>query len=477
VLFPTATFAIFFMVVLPLSWLLMPRGERWRPFIIAASFVFYSAWDWRFVFLLAVSIVWNYVFALAIHRRSDPRGRKSLLVAAIAGNVAILGYFKYYDFFVSNARNALGHVGIDVSSAILSITLPIGISFFTFQALSYVIDIYRRQFEPVKLLDFAVYLSFFPHLIAGPIVRAAEFLPQLKERHDPRRIDASRAFFLIVIGLFKKVVIANFLATHIVDIVFATPNRQSSLTLLVGVYAYAVQIYADFSGYTDMAIGLALLIGFRFPQNFDGPYTATSLQDFWRRWHMTLSRWLRDYLYIPLGGNRGSSRQTYRNLMLTFVIGGLWHGAAWTFVVWGAIHGGFLSYEHWRRESRAERGLPDPADTVLRRTVQRIVIFQVVCFAWIFFRAESISNAWDVITGIFDPSRWGAPSPLVTGSVLLATAIGIGAQYVPRDVTGRVMAGLSRLSPVATGVLLGISLLVINTMGPRGVAPFIYFKF
>ena len=476
-LFPTVTFAIFFMIVLPVSWLLMPRPQRWKIFILAASYFFYGYWSWRFVGLLAISTVGNQLFAKAIHRTQSERSRRALVAGAVVLNLGILGYFKYYDFFISNAQNLLRDVGIDVSPAVFQITLPIGISFFTFQALSYVIDVYRRQFEPVGPLDFAVYEAFFPHLVAGPIVRAAEFLPQLKEFHDPRRIDASRGFYLIAVGLFKKVVIANFLATEIVDIVFATPERHSSLTLLVGVYAYAVQIYADFSGYTDMAIGLALLLGFRFPQNFDGPYTATSLQDFWRRWHMTLSRWLRDYLYIPLGGNRGTRRQTYRNLMLTFVIGGLWHGAAWTFVVWGAIHGGFLAYEHWRREARAARGVPDPPDTVGRRSLQRFVTFQVVCVAWIFFRAESLSNAFDMLTGIFDPSRWGEPSPLVTGSVLLAIAVGIGSQYIPRDVTGRVMAAFSRLSPVGAGIVLGLSLLVINTMGPRGVAPFIYFSF
>jgi D-alanyl-lipoteichoic acid acyltransferase DltB (MBOAT superfamily) len=313
--------------------------------------------------------------------------------------------------------------------------------------------------------------------VAGPIVRATEFLPQLHRRHDPQRIDASRAFFLIAIGMFKKVVIANFLATHIVDVVFATPGRRSSLELLVGVYAYAVQIYADFSGYTDIAIGLALLLGFRFPQNFDGPYTATSVQDFWRRWHMTLSRWLRDYLYIPLGGNRGGPSRTYRNLMITFVLGGLWHGAAWTFVVWGAIHGGFLSYEHSRRQRRADLGLEPPPDTVARRAMQRLVTFNVVCFAWVFFRSESLANAFEVLGGIANPARWFDASPLVTTSVLVAVAVGIGAQFVPRHVTARAMARFSMLSPVAAGAALGVALLVINTMGPRGVAPFIYFQF
>jgi D-alanyl-lipoteichoic acid acyltransferase DltB (MBOAT superfamily) len=313
-LFPTVTFALFFLIVLPLSWYLMPKPVGWRVFILGASYFFYGYWNWRFVFLLGASTLVNQAIARVIHAHQSERARRIAVGGAVTFNIGLLAYFKYYDFFVGNAASLLDRVGIDASSALLSITLPVGISFFTFQALSYVIDVYRREIEPTTLPDFAVYLSFFPQLVAGPIVRATEFLPQLHRRHDPQRIDASRAFFLIAIGMFKKVVIANFLATHIVDVVFATPGRRSSLELLVGVYAYAVQIYADFSGYTDIAIGLALLLGFRFPQNFDGPYTATSVQDFWRRWHMTLSRWLRDYLYIPLGGNRGGPSRTYRNL-------------------------------------------------------------------------------------------------------------------------------------------------------------------
>ena len=476
-LFPTITFAIFLMIVLPLSWILMPQRNRWKLFMIAASYFFYGYWNWRFVFLIAASSIFNWAIGGAIFRRRRERARRRLLVLAVVANLAVLGYFKYYDFFVGEASSLFHHLGIDISDAILRITLPVGISFFTFQALSYVIDIYRRTFEPVGALDFAVYLSFFPHVVAGPIVRAAEFLPQLRERHDPRRIDASRAFFLIFIGLFKKVVIANFLATEIVDRVFASPTRHSSLEMLVGIYGYAVQIYCDFSGYTDMAIGIALLLGFRFPQNFDSPYSATSLQDFWRRWHMTLSRWLRDYVYIPLGGNRGGEARTYRNLFLTFLLGGLWHGAAWTFVVWGAIHGGFLAFEHWRRTRRERLGLPDLADTVGRRCVRRIVIFQVVCFAWIFFRAESFGNAWDVIVRVVSVNHWFDASPLVHVSILVAIAVGIGEQYIPRQALARAMSSFSRLTPVAQGVILGFALLLTNTMGPRGVAPFIYFRF
>ncbi|HEX4775690.1 MAG TPA: MBOAT family protein [Acidimicrobiia bacterium] len=474
-LFPTVTFAIFFMIVLPVSWLLMPKPARWKIFIIAASYYFYGYWDWRFVFLLGASTLGNQLFGRLIHRSEDDRARRGLLFGAVAMNLGLLGYFKYYDFFVSSGQNILRDLGISISPQIIAITLPVGISFFTFQALSYVVDIYRGNFEPVPLGEFAVYLSFFPHLVAGPIVRAAEFLPQLHERHDPRRVDGSRAFFLVASGLFKKVVIANFLATEIVDKVFASPGRHSGFEALIAIYAYAVQIYADFSGYTDIAIGLALMLGFRFPQNFDAPYSARSLQDFWRRWHMTLSRWLRDYLYIPLGGNRRGRLATYRNLMLTFVLGGMWHGAAWTFVVWGAIHGAVLAFEHWRHEERIARGLPEVEDTWRRRLVDRLVTFHIVCLAWVFFRADSFSNAAAVLGRLL--FHWGGGAALVTPWVLVAIAVGIGSQYVPGRAIARLMSEFSRLSPVIQGATLGVGLLVINVLGPRGVAPFIYFKF
>jgi D-alanyl-lipoteichoic acid acyltransferase DltB (MBOAT superfamily) len=476
-LFPTVTFAIFFMIVLPVSWLLMPRRRRWKLFMLAASYFFYGYWNWRFIFLIAASTLANQYFAKKIHETDVERRRRVWLGLAVVANLGALGYFKYYDFFVSQGTNLLDQVGVRIAPEIVAITLPVGISFFTFQALSYVIDVYRGTYKPGRLIDFAVYLSFFPHIVAGPIVRAAEFMPQLKMRHDPQKIDSSRALFLIFIGLFKKVVIANVLATEIVDAVFASPNRYSGFTVLIAIYAYAVQIYADFSGYTDMAIGLALLLGFRFPQNFDSPYASTSIQDFWRRWHMTLSRWLRDYLYIPLGGNRGSNLKTYRNLMLTMLLGGLWHGAAWTFVVWGGIHGTFLCIEHARHSRRERLELPDPPDTRTRRIASRVLTFNIVCFAWVFFRAESFTNAWDILGRVVDFSSWTEPAPLVTVGVLLAIAAGMLEQYIPRDAMGRAMARFSRLAPVAQGAVLGFALLITNTMGPSGVAPFIYFRF
>jgi alginate O-acetyltransferase complex protein AlgI len=471
-LFPTATFAIFFMIVLPLSWALMRHGALWRPFIIAASFVFYAGWDWRFCFLLAFSILWNQVFALAIHRARAPRSRRQLLIVALTGNLGLLGYFKYYGFFVTSTNNLLAQIGIDLPLEVRSIVLPVGISFFTFMAISYVVDVYRGDFAPTGLGTFAAYLSFFPHLVAGPIVRPGELVPQIETPRDPRYVDTSRAFFLIGTGLFMKVVIANYLAANIVDEVFGAPKLHSSPEVLVGVYAYAVQIYADFFGYTNIAIGIALLLGFTFPQNFDAPYSATSLTDFWRRWHMTLSRWLRDYLYIPLGGNRGSRIFTYRNLMLTMLIGGLWHGAGWTFVAWGAIHGSALVAERWWR---GRPGFVERPPTAWRRAWHRFCTFQVVCFAWIFFRARSFSDAWDVITQLF--SAWGEPSPLVTGGVLAAIAVGIGSQYLPRRLPLALMARFSRLPIPAQAAVLSLCLLVIHAMGPEGVAPFIYFQF
>ena len=471
-LFPTATFAIFFLIVLPLSWLTMPWPHRWRPFIIAASYVFYSWWDWRFVFLLAGCTIWNQMLAVRIWRTTDRAARKSLLFLALAGNLGVLGYFKYYDFFVSSTDNMAAIVGYDLPLSLKSIVLPVGISFFTFMAISYVVDAYRGEFEPTTLEKFAVYLSFFPHLVAGPIVRPSELIPQIEKPRDPRRVDTSRAFYLIATGLFKKVVIANYLASSIVDQVFAAPGQHSSLEILIAVYAYAVQIYADFSGYTDIAIGIALLLGFSFPQNFDSPYAAVSVQDFWRRWHMTLSRWLRDYVYIPLGGNRKGSVVTYRNLMLTMLIGGLWHGAAWTFVVWGGLHGVALAGERWWGGRR-----PAPARPVggWPRWRARILTFHFVCFAWIFFRSDSFGSAWDMIEGLF--TGWGEPSPLVTSGVLLAIAVGIGSQYLPARLPRVVMARFSRLPVLAQASALALALMLTSVLGPEGVAPFIYFRF
>ncbi len=459
-LFPTVTFAVFFLVVLPLSWALMPSQRVWRAFILVASYVFYAWWDWRFVFLLAASTVVNHVLAVAIHRHERRAAKKALLALAVAFDLGFLGYFKYAGFFVSSFDNAFG------TDWILNITLPVGISFYSFMAISYVVDTYRGELVPASFERFAVFQAFFPHLVAGPIVRARELLPQLEAPRDPRRVNVSRAYLLIVTGLFLKVVIANHLATHLVDDVFAAPERHSSLEVLVAIYGYAVQIFADFCGYTNIAIGIALLLGFEFPQNFDAPYTAVSLQDFWRRWHMTLSRWLRDYLYIPLGGNRKGRILTYRNLLLTMVLGGLWHGAAWTFVAWGGIHGVGLAIERavgWRPTGR------------VAQWAGRLITFHVVCLGWVFFRADSFSLAGQMLRRLF--TAWGQSSPLVTTSVVLAILVGVVGQYLQPGAAGGVVAGFRRLPALAQAGCVAVALAAINTLGPEGVAPFIYFRF
>ena len=468
-LFPTIQFAIFFVVVLTANWLLLPHRRQWKLFMLGASWFFYGSWDWRFLFLLIGSTVLNQVAAVLMGRSRDQRSRRLVLGGAVAANLGIIAWFKYYGFFVTSAINFFRTFGIDLPLPLLEITLPVGISFFTFQALSYVIDVYRQKEEPAPLLDFAVYLAFFPQLVAGPIVRSTEFIPQMYTRKDPRRVDAAGGFALIVGGLFKKVVVANTLAGAIVDPVFASPSQFTALEVLAGVYGYAVQIYADFSGYTDIAIGAATLMGFNFPENFNNPYTALSIQDFWRRWHMTLSRWLRDYLYIPLGGNRGTRTRTYRNLMLTMLLGGLWHGAAWTFVIWGGYHGALLAWERWRSETGRATG----PDTPGRRILARLTTFHLVCLGWILFRADSMARVGEILSRLLD---WG-PAPSVTPAVLALVVGGIGVQFIPSDFRVTLVNSFSRLRPAAMTAALAGSLLLLDGLGPEGVAPFIYFQF
>ncbi len=474
-LFPTVAFAVFFVIVFTVNWVLRPHHTAWRVAMLSASLYFYASWERRLVLLLIASIVLNWLFGHAAGAALGPNREKTstsraIVAAGVAVNLGILGFFKYYGFFVTSLISLGEDLGFSMNPPLLEVVLPIGISFFTFQAMSYVIDVGRGEHEPIGLLDFAVYLSFFPHLVAGPIVRASEFQPQLEHLPDPRHVRMPEAFRLILQGLFKKVVVSSFLATNIVDPVFAAPDQYSALENLFAVYGYAIQIYADFSGYTDIAIGCALLLGIRFPQNFDAPYISRSLQEFWRRWHMSLSRWLRDYLYIPLGGNRGSTGFVYRNLFLTMLLGGLWHGAAWTFVMWGALHGGYLIAE---REIKT-RWQPRGVDAKLVNIGQWFLTFHLVCFAWIFFRAETFSSATEMIGQILFA---GGTGTLVTGLVVLTIAGMIASQFVPERVGHRVEGAFAAAPLAVHAVVLALGLLVIDALGPEGVAPFIYFQF
>ncbi|HWC86005.1 MAG TPA: MBOAT family protein [Solirubrobacteraceae bacterium] len=462
-LFPSVQFGIFFAIVLALSWALMSRPALWKPFILIASYVFYAAASPIFCLLLGGVTLWNHGAAKLIHRSESELARRRLCAAAVAGDLLALAVFKYYSFFVQAVARVLHSLSLGMPLPLVTIALPVGISFFTFQAISYTVDVKRGLIEPASLLDTAIYLSFFPHLVAGPIVRAREFLPQLARPRDPDRVAVSSGLTLIAMGLVKKVVIADYLGRTVVDPVFGVPQAYHAPDALLAAYAYAAQIYCDFSGYTDIAIGLALLMGFVFPQNFNSPYRATGFRDYWRRWHMTLSRFLRDFLYIPLGGSRGSRLMTYRNLFITMLLGGLWHGAAWNFVIWGGLHGAGLVTEH------AIGGrFKTPA------WLRWFVTFHLIVLGYIVFRSPSIGVAWTYVQrfGSFgSPTLWTAP-------VLIAIAVAIVPQLLPpRQVLG-LQAWAGRFRPEILAVALAVLILfVAATVPSQGVPPFIYFRF
>jgi D-alanyl-lipoteichoic acid acyltransferase DltB (MBOAT superfamily) len=382
----------------------------------------------------------------------------------------LLGAFKYFDFFVLSANELAHLLGLQHELPFVEILLPVGISFFTFHGISYVTDVYRGEVAVCRNpLDMALYMSFFPQLVAGPIVRAAYFLPQLA-RPSAEPIPIAPALLLILGGLFKKVVVANYLATGLVDPVFAAPTSYGGPDLLLATYGYAVQIYCDFSAYTDMAIALAALCGFRFPANFNQPYRAERLREFWQRWHISLSSWLRDYLYKPLGGNRRGRLLTYRNLLLTMLLGGLWHGAAWKFIAWGALHGGGLAAERM-----IEPWLGRRAATPLGRAVAVLVVFHFVCLAWIFFRAEDFEVARLFIAGLFSGWAGGVQQagPFVVGLI----ALGMAGQFLPDRLLDRAAEALGEAPIWGLGAAAGAAVAAINALGPDGIAPFIYFRF
>jgi len=462
VVFPSLQFAFFFPVVLATSWLLMPHPRAWKPFILAASYLFYAAASPGYALLLGAITLGNQAGAVLIARVPERR-RTHVMAAVVALDLAALGVFKYYGFFAGEIGRSLDAVGLGMPLPLLELALPIGLSFITFQAISYVVDVKRGLLPPASTLDFGLYLSFFPHVVAGPIVRAREFIPQLATPRNPRTVAVGAGVVLIALGLVKKVAIADFLARTVVDDVFAVPQAYAAPDVALAAYAYAAQIYCDFSGYTDIAIGVALLMGFVFPQNFNSPYRATSFGDFWRRWHMTLSRFLRDFLYIPLGGNRGGRWRTARNLMITMVLGGLWHGAAWGFVLWGALHGACLVIEHQLRGR-----MHAPA------WLRWAIVFNVVVFGWILFRSESLALAGDFISRLVVPGE----ATLWTPAAIAAVVAVIGLQLLPPAPLERIRLWVAHLPAPALGAGLAAVIAVVGATVPSGeVPPFIYFQF
>ena len=467
-LFNSIQYALFLPVVAILFWI---SPQRLRvPLLLIASYVFYGFWDVDFIPLLfsLSAIAWG-VGRIAFLDIGE-RWRKLALVLGIVAVLATLVFFKYTGFAVRNLAPLLSLLDIDPADAPNPI-LPLGISFIVFHAISLMIDAARRKLpEAPSLADALLYVSFFPQLVAGPILRANQFVPQLAAPPDPQRIALTEGVLLILLGLFKKVVLADYLAGALVDPFYADPAGFGSLDAWLAFYGYAVQIYCDFSGYTDIAIGCALLLGYRFPDNFNRPYTAASPQEFWRRWHISLSTWLRDYLYISLGGSRSGQTRMLLALFLTMLLGGLWHGANWTFIAWGAYHGLLLvGHRLWQaRHPTAEPLLG------WRLGLARLLTFHLVCIGWILFRAVDFDTALLVSKQLFsDSPSPNPPNPLL----LLAIAVGIFGQHLPENWQSLIERGATALPPLLRGALAGACVMLVEVAGPVGVAPFIYFQF
>src|SRR5438094_615644 len=454
-LFPTLGFLLFFLIVAAVMAALGTRFAAKKTVLVVASYYFYAQWDWRFCLLLAGSSALSYIAGQLIERASEERRARTILGIAVALHLGLLGIFKYFDFFISSANQLARLLGLEHEVPFIEILLPVGISFFTFHGISYITDVYRRDVAVCRNpLDMLLYMSFFPQLVAGPIVRAAYFLPQLV-RPSTEPIPIGPALLLILSGLFKKVVIANYLATGLVDPVFSAPTSYGGPDLLLATYGYAVQIFCDFSAYSDMAIALAALLGFRFPANFNQPYRAERLREFWQRWHISLSTWLRDYVYKPLGGNRHGRLKTYRNLMLTMLLGGIWHGAGWKFVAWGALHGGGLALERL-----IEPWLGRHSERPAARVVATVIVFHFVCLAWIFFRAEDFAVARLYIAGF--GSGWSDGLQQAGPLMVALIAIGMAGQFTSAALFERAAPALGRVPSWGLGATAGIVVAAIK---------------
>ncbi|HDY90261.1 MAG TPA: MBOAT family protein [bacterium] len=457
-LFNSWLFALFFIIAF-IVFLVLKRTQFWNVWLLAVSFVFYGWWNPLYVPLIVYTIAVNYI---VVFKLEFAEKRKKWLVIAIVNNVLVLGFFKYAEFFTDNI-NVLLHV---INSPFIipapNFLFPVGLSFFTFIVTGYIIDVYRGTIPAEKnIIRFATFVSFFPYLLAGPIERARNILPQLKTAPKFCKEHISEGLSLFVVGMFKKIALADFLALY-VNKVYSDPSQFSGLTLLLATYAFAWQIYFDFSGYTDMARGCARIMGFKLMMNFNNPYLATGLGDFWRRWHISLSGWFKDYLYIPLGGNRHGRFNTYKNMIITMLIAGLWHGAAWNFVIWGAVHalGRSITRELENTWYYSER---------VPKIVKQLFTFHLVCFGWIFFRAETFGKAATVVKGIFSFSLSDPRIPLV--AVLFCVGIWIY-QFIFESRYKKVL----ELPAVRVGLMLLI-LFYMVFFGTSGYEKFIYFQF
>jgi alginate O-acetyltransferase complex protein AlgI len=476
--FSSFEFLVFFLVVVLLLLVLQRIAGRWPRFskwvLLAASYGFYVFWDYRFTALLIVFTAVGFVTGVAMHRARSRARRKWLLWASVTISLGLLGVFKYCNFFVDSVSFVLRRWGLGASN--LDIILPVGISFYTFQVIGYVVDVFQGKIEPERnILDFALFVAFFPKLVAGPIVRAGDFVPQLKK---PVRITGANVWAgsqLFIVGLFKKLMIADAVAPF-VSAVYAYPEYYSSPTVWLAVGAYALQIYCDFSGYSDMAIGCARILGFHFDRNFHMPYLSRNVQQFWRRWHISLSNWLRDYLYIPLGGNRKGSLRTYANAMITMTLGGLWHGASWNFVIWGAAHGlALVAHRWWSSRLRHRKGPTSRATRVMCQTLGTAATLLFVAVAWVLFRAPDTQTALTVFGKLLfigpGGARWYYHAALAAFGW---TALGhiVGSLRESNE-----LVFFETPFSYRAAFAVSMALLIIYVFAPTHVSPFIYFSF
>ena len=479
-LFNSLDFAIFLPIVFALYWFIFSGSLKFRNLLICtASYVFYGWWDWRFLSLILFSTLVDYSVGVLLNKQNNKAKRKALLWTSILVNLGFLGFFKYYNFFLDNFITAFTFFGIEFNANTLNIILPVGISFYTFQTLSYTIDVYNRKMQPTKdFIAFAAFVSFFPQLVAGPIERASNLLPQFYKKRTfdyGKAVDGMRQ---ILWGLFKKVVIADNCAEY-ANMIFNNSADYSGSTLVIGALFFAFQIYGDFSGYSDIAIGTARLFGFNLMRNFAFPYFSRDIAEFWRRWHISLSTWFRDYLYIPLGGSRGGTWMKVRNTFIIFIVSGFWHGANWTFIVWGALNALYflpimLSGKNRHNIEIVAKGGLFPN---IKEIIQISITFGLTLLAWVFFRAENVGHAFSYLSGIFTKSIFSLPTvfPIITIGLIL---LGIVIEWLQREKQhGLEFSKEDKFmtKPLRWLIYIGLILLIFTFGGTQ--QEFIYFQF
>ncbi|MCF2487356.1 MBOAT family protein [Dyadobacter sp. CY347] len=477
-LFNSISFAIFLPIIFAVYWFLTPRNHRAQNIILLlSSYYFYGSWDWRFLGLLAFSTALDYFSGLKIHNAKSDTSRKTWLFLSVGINLGFLGWFKYYNFFVDSFASLLSTAGFEANIPTLNVILPIGISFYTFHGLSYVFDIYNRRIVPsTNIVEYSLFVSFFPLLVAGPIERATHLLPQIERPRIFKYSTATDGLRQMLWGFFKKIVIADNCAQY-ANLTFEDPSSHSASTLLVGAIFFAFQIYGDFSGYSDIALGTARLFGFELLKNFAFPYFSRDIAEFWRRWHISLSSWFKDYLYFPLGGSRGGKYKSLRNTLIIFAVSGFWHGANWTFIVWGVYHGLLfvpllLLGKNRRNTNTVAQGKIIPS---IYELIQMITTFVLVVIGWIFFRSESIEKAFVYIAGILNKSLLSMPLHTKYHTTMLLVTIMIAVEWFGRHNDHALQLQKVKFSVVRWACYLAIFMVCLANFKQN--QEFIYFQF